>query len=78
MDLTQRLEALEIATQEEEDKTSSASSLSSNVKLFNESQRWEAGLRFDIPEFSRMLAPYDFLDWLATIDEILEFKEVPR
>ncbi|KAJ8640312.1 hypothetical protein MRB53_017006 [Persea americana] len=75
MDLTQRLEALEVATQEEEDETSSASSLLSNVRRSNESRRWEAGLRFDIPEFFGMLTPDDCLDWLATINEILEFKE---
>lgn len=57
MDLTRRLEALEVAAQEEEDETSSASSLSSNVRRSNESWRWEARLKFDTPEFFGTLTP---------------------
>ncbi|PKI76682.1 hypothetical protein CRG98_002991 [Punica granatum] len=35
---------------------------------------WETGLRTDIPEFQRGLQPEEFLDWLATVEEVLEFK----
>ncbi|PKI43653.1 hypothetical protein CRG98_035952 [Punica granatum] len=37
-------------------------------------QQWETGIRTDIPEFQRGLQPEEFLDWLATIEEVLEFK----
>ena len=30
----------------------------------------------DIPEFHGSLQPEEFLDWLATIEEILEFKGI--
>lgn len=39
--------------------------------------RWESGFKLDLPEFSGGLQPEDFLDWLCTIEELLEFKEVP-
>ncbi|KAI8547347.1 hypothetical protein RHMOL_Rhmol07G0188400 [Rhododendron molle] len=41
------------------------------------SHRWEAGLKIDLPEFHGTLQPEEFLDWLFSIEEILEFKEVP-
>ncbi|XP_058184843.1 uncharacterized protein LOC131302299 [Rhododendron vialii] len=42
------------------------------------SHRWEAGLKIDLPEFHGTLQPEEFLDWLFSIEEILEFKEVPE
>ena len=42
------------------------------------SNRWEGGLKVDIPEFHGGLAPEEFVDWLATVEEILDFKEVPE
>ncbi|PKI38564.1 hypothetical protein CRG98_040997 [Punica granatum] len=41
-------------------------------------QRWEAGIRTDILEFQGGLQPEEFLDWLVTVEEILEFKGVPN
>ena len=42
------------------------------------SNRWESGFKLDIPEFKGCLQPEEFLDWVAAIEEILEFKEVPQ
>jgi hypothetical protein len=39
--------------------------------------RWESGFKLDIPEFSEGMQPEEFLDWVAAMEEILEFKEVP-
>ena len=41
-------------------------------------RRWETGMRTEIPEFHGSLQPEDFLDWLATVEEILDFKGVPE
>ena len=40
-------------------------------------QRWETRMRTEIPEFHGNLQLEEFLDWLATVKEILEFKGVP-
>lgn len=37
---------------------------------------WEFGFKVDIPEFKGTLKAYEFLDWLHTTEEILNFKEV--
>ena len=36
------------------------------------------GIRTEIPEFHGSLQAEEFLDWLATVEEILEFKGVPK
>jgi hypothetical protein len=38
--------------------------------------QWESGFKLDIPEFSRGMQLEEFLDWLAAIEEILDFKGV--
>ncbi|PKI45870.1 hypothetical protein CRG98_033669 [Punica granatum] len=38
--------------------------------------RWESGMQTEILEFHGSLKPEEFLDWLATVEEILEFKGV--
>lgn len=43
----------------------------------NEDRRWEAAFKVDIPEFCGKLQPDEFLDWIAKVDEIMTFKEVP-
>ncbi|KAI3526019.1 hypothetical protein L1887_05170 [Cichorium endivia] len=44
-----------------------------------DNRRWEAGMRVDIPEFDGVsLNPEGFIDWLATVEEVFEFKEVPE
>ncbi|PKI45517.1 hypothetical protein CRG98_034035 [Punica granatum] len=39
---------------------------------------WESGMWTEILEFHGSLNPEEFLDWLATVKEILEFKGVPE
>lgn len=41
------------------------------------SRRWESGFKLDIPEFKGCLQPEEFLDWVAAVEETLDFKEVP-
>lgn len=36
------------------------------------------GFRVEIPEFSGNLSTKEFLDWLSSIEEILEFKRIPE
>ena len=40
-------------------------------------QFWETEMRTEIPKFHSSLQPEEFLDWLPTVKEILEFKGVP-
>jgi hypothetical protein len=40
--------------------------------------RWESGFKLDIPEFSGGVQPEEFLDWVAAVEEILDFKRVPK
>jgi hypothetical protein len=40
--------------------------------------RWESGFKLDIPEFSGGMQPEEFLDWVAAVEEILDFKRVPE
>jgi hypothetical protein len=44
----------------------------------DESRRWETGLKVDIPEFHVGLQADEYLDWINTVDEVLEFKQVPE
>ena len=39
---------------------------------------WESGFKLDIPKFNEGLQPKEFLDWIAAIEEVLEFKGVPK
>jgi hypothetical protein len=39
---------------------------------------WESGFKLDIPEFNGGLQLEEFLDWIATVEEVLEFKGVPK
>ncbi|XP_022032214.1 uncharacterized protein LOC110933292 [Helianthus annuus] len=42
-------------------------------------RRWDSGIRIDIPEFDgASLNPEGFIDWLATVEEVFEYKEVPE
>ncbi|KAL7610415.1 hypothetical protein Lser_V15G14297 [Lactuca serriola] len=44
----------------------------------SDNRRWEAGMRIDIPEFDRVsLNSEGFINYLATVEEVFEFKEVP-
>lgn len=42
-----------------------------------DTRRWESGFRLDLPEFSGSLQPDQFLDWISTTKELLNFKRVP-
>ena len=43
-----------------------------------ESRRWESLLKIDIPEFFGGLQPEEFLNWVAAVEEVLDFKEDPK
>ncbi|XP_013669317.2 uncharacterized protein LOC106373730 [Brassica napus] len=40
-------------------------------------ERWDQSFKFEIPDFHGSQVAEDLLDWIATVDEILEFKHVP-
>ncbi|CAL9217068.1 unnamed protein product, partial [Arabidopsis halleri] len=40
--------------------------------------RWEASFRLDIPEFHGGIRGDSLLDWIVSVEEILEFKNVPE
>ncbi|XP_024013113.1 uncharacterized protein LOC112087328 [Eutrema salsugineum] len=39
--------------------------------------RWEMGFKVDIPEFHGSIRGEDLLDWIVTVEEVLDFKQVP-
>jgi hypothetical protein len=39
--------------------------------------QWEASFKLDILEFQGCLQPEEFIDWVAVVEEVLDFKEVP-
>ena len=39
---------------------------------------WELGMRIEVLEFQGGLQPKEFIDWLCTIEEVMEFKGVPE
>jgi hypothetical protein len=41
-----------------------------------QANRWESGLKLDIPEFSGGMQLKEFLDWVAAVEEIIDFKGV--
>ncbi|XP_018453823.1 uncharacterized protein LOC108824964 [Raphanus sativus] len=43
----------------------------------NTTNRWENSFKVDIPEFHGGLKGDDLIDWLISVEEILEFKQVP-
>ena len=45
---------------------------------FDETRRWESGLKIDILEFHGGLQPEEFFDWVNAVEEVLEFKQVPE
>lgn len=44
----------------------------------NDDRRWTSGIKIDIPEFHGGSQPEDLLDWFVTVDEFIEFKDVPE
>jgi hypothetical protein len=43
-----------------------------------QANRWESGFKLDILEFSEGLQLEEFLDWIAAVEEVLDFKGVPE
>jgi hypothetical protein len=43
-----------------------------------QANQWESSFKLDILEFNRGLQLEEFLDWIAAVEEILEFKGVPK
>ncbi|GKC90378.1 hypothetical protein Tco_1151027, partial [Tanacetum coccineum] len=44
-----------------------------------DNRRWESGMKVNIPEFDwNTLNPEGFIDWLVAVEEVFEFKEVPK
>ena len=39
---------------------------------------WESAMRTKVPEYHSSLQPEEFLEWLCTIKEVIEFKGVPE
>lgn len=38
---------------------------------------WETGFKLKISEFTSGLDPCEFLDWVNTVEDLLDFKSVP-
>jgi hypothetical protein len=43
-----------------------------------QANRWESSFKLDISEFNEGLHPEEFLDWIAAVEEVLDFKGVPE
>jgi hypothetical protein len=43
-----------------------------------QANRWESGFKLDILKFNGGLQPEEFLDWIAAVEEVLDFKGVPE
>ncbi|GKB46853.1 putative reverse transcriptase domain-containing protein [Tanacetum coccineum] len=44
-----------------------------------DNRHWESGMIVNIPNFTRdTLSPKGFIDWLVVVEEVFEFKEVPK
>ena len=39
---------------------------------------WESSMHTEVPEFHGSLQPEEFIDWLYTTEEVMEFKGVPE
>jgi hypothetical protein len=40
--------------------------------------RWDGGIRIEIPDYSGSLDPEEYLDWTSKVEEVFELKEVLR
>ncbi|CAL8159588.1 unnamed protein product [Prunus armeniaca] len=84
--LTRQMKTLMVRQQQEEDDYEHETNPFSEDNRMEEirhnnnygTRRWEVGLRIDIPEFHGSLQLEDFLDWLNSVEEVLEFKDVPE
>lgn len=48
------------------------------LRLRRDSRKWESGFKIDLPGFHGRLEPEEFIDWLTTVEDVLEFKDVPH
>ena len=48
-----------------------------NVRAAAADVPWETGFKTEIPEFHGNFSAEELLDWIATVEEILEFKRAP-
>ena len=39
---------------------------------------WESGMHTEVHEFQGSLQLEEFIDWLCTVEEVMEFKRVPE
>lgn len=70
--LTQQLAALQPPTASDSDTEDNANPYAYRHGI---DRRWEAGFKVDIPEFHGNLHADELIDWLHTVEEILDFKE---
>lgn len=42
-----------------------------------DNRRWENGFKSDLPEFTGSIRGEELIDWIVTVEEIIEFKQVP-
>ncbi|KAJ9546904.1 hypothetical protein OSB04_019447 [Centaurea solstitialis] len=62
-----------------EDEPSTVSARHLDRRPRESDRRWENVMRIDVPEFDgESLNPEGFIDWLATVEEVFEFKAVPE
>ncbi|KFK30814.1 hypothetical protein AALP_AA6G029600 [Arabis alpina] len=47
-------------------------------QFMNQDARFDFGFRVDLPEFNGGPRGESLLDWIATVDEVLDFKQVPE
>nr|TKS08043.1 hypothetical protein D5086_0000106930 [Populus alba] len=67
----------DVEEESEEDENPFAHQPVQRRPAHDESRRWETSLKVDIPEFHGGLQADEYLDWINTGDEVLEFKQVP-
>lgn len=60
-----------------EDDNPFAGAINNTAATHNKDWRWEQSFKFEIPEFHGGPTAEELLDWIATVEEILEFKHVP-
>lgn len=49
----------------------------SNSEDDDTTDRWKSSFKLEIPEFKGFAVPEDLLDWLVTVEEIMELKNIP-
>ncbi|KAH9684874.1 Endonuclease [Citrus sinensis] len=66
--------------QEDVSKDEALASMTARIDITEstDDRRWESGLRIDILKFQGSGRPEEFLDWINTIEEVFEYKEVPE